>query len=1317
MKLSRNPPFALAIVLALVALAALPLHPAAADAPTPGKVFLPLTLAAAASGQPLRVDPVWRWGDVNSYSGSTGIRVVDLNQDGQNETLIGGSKMLVAMRHVGQYRFDQTWAVPMGATLGENWETPVGASWGLADVAGLGADQIWVLGYDGRLVAYRPYEYTPVAEKTLALGGAGPLMAVTTDLLGDSGPELVVWTSDYVIRAFDLPTLSPVWSYRVGASPDLIRWSAILVAQFDDDPSKEVAVSAGQVIDVAQGAEQWHYANGFGADMQAGDLDHDGKAELVGVTPEPELTAYDVDLRAPKWEFNTYGSPDKIELADIVGDPTPEVVVGERMGGPKVEVFDAPSQSLIWSAWGGEDGVDGLGVGDANDDGENDLIWGSGGASSGANVVSFAPAQATRSAFTYPDDDGPYQAVALQMDADDALEIVIFARSTRNGYRAGRYFILDSATGLVEPGLKLDFDISASYFSDIDWKPLLANIDDDPFDELILQAGVWLFALDNDGAQLGARVCDEGCIPDWVGDADGDGQLELVAHTTNRVKVLRLNDLADEWQTAAFSAGDKKVAVGDVDGDGHMEALFHGEVSYLQAYDLVTHALDWQMPATQHALTVAIGNADAAGGLEIATVEGGRVCFYDAQTRAALGCPGQLLPSQSWRYDLQFARMSATDYPQLIVAQADGVQLFNHPFDAVATQTLPDPWSAITLADTDNDHHIDLLVGSTVSVTRYRGGAAFVDVIPPLARRIAPVAGADQVTRDAFAEARFNKAMDPATITAANAQLRAGATALPASLSYDPAMRALRLTPQALLPAMTAITVWLGPGLADLAGNGLDGNVNGLGGEANDAYSWSFTTGSGVDDAGPALLDLALSPNPAWSGMRVALTATADDANPAGSTRVQRAEYFLDAAGAPGTGMPLAAADGAFDERQEAVSAALDTSGWTGSRTIYARAQDTTGNWGAVSSMTLTLPPEQAANSGQYGYDAAHTGYNPNQGHISSFTRAWESDLGATFGAAGTALSRVAVANGLVAANVNPLGLIALRTSDGGELWRKTSIGQYSANPPSIAYGNIYFQQGNQSTDMRLYALNAQTGQEVWAAPFVAQWVHYQAPVIADSKVFINVGYLAGMYGYDALNGSQLWFAQTSPQQGMWAPAYRDETIYTWIDDTLQAWDPTNGAEKWLLRTNPCCGYYPARIAVISPATAYVTRGTSTAPALIAIDLATHTERWRQAGKFTDTAAVADNEVYGLDGARLRVFDAATGAELWSYDAGRPLIGSPLVTAGNIFFASEDHTWMFDRATRSLLWETAQGGWLTVANDQLFIAGKNGVLAAFNAVK
>lgn len=124
--------------------------------------------------------------------------------------------------------------------------------------------------------------------------------------------------------------------------------------------------------------------------------------------------------------------------------------------------------------------------------------------------------------------------------------------------------------------------------------------------------------------------------------------------------------------------------------------------------------------------------------------------------------------------------------------------------------------------------------------------------------------------------------------------------------------------------------------------------------------------------AGPDLSALALSAGNVTPGAVVSLTATASDArfnNSNGTEPTQAiagAEAYIDTPPwLPGAvAIPLNAADGSFNSSTEALSGSLSTSGLSlGRHTVFVRARDASGAWGAFSAVFLdvsTSPPLDA---------------------------------------------------------------------------------------------------------------------------------------------------------------------------------------------------------------------------------------------------------------------------------------------------------------------------------------------------------------------
>lgn len=107
---------------------------------------------------------------------------------------------------------------------------------------------------------------------------------------------------------------------------------------------------------------------------------------------------------------------------------------------------------------------------------------------------------------------------------------------------------------------------------------------------------------------------------------------------------------------------------------------------------------------------------------------------------------------------------------------------------------------------------------------------------------------------------------------------------------------------------------------------------------------------------GPDTADVAVSPVGAAPGDPVQLTATIADQRYSNDPLqpIAAAEYFVDAPGADGTGIPLAPADGAWGSTSEEAMAAVDTSELDpGQHYILVHGQNSSGDWGPLTAAFL----------------------------------------------------------------------------------------------------------------------------------------------------------------------------------------------------------------------------------------------------------------------------------------------------------------------------------------------------------------------------
>ena len=114
---------------------------------------------------------------------------------------------------------------------------------------------------------------------------------------------------------------------------------------------------------------------------------------------------------------------------------------------------------------------------------------------------------------------------------------------------------------------------------------------------------------------------------------------------------------------------------------------------------------------------------------------------------------------------------------------------------------------------------------------------------------------------------------------------------------------------------------------------------------------------------GPDALSLALSGSQVPAGTAVTLSGSINDTRYRSgygepTQNIAAAEYYVDIPpwGTGATAHAMAASDGSFSSTVEAVTATVDTTGWSmGKHLLFVRGEDASGNWGAFTGIFLTI--------------------------------------------------------------------------------------------------------------------------------------------------------------------------------------------------------------------------------------------------------------------------------------------------------------------------------------------------------------------------
>ncbi|MBA2326955.1 MAG: PQQ-binding-like beta-propeller repeat protein [Actinobacteria bacterium] len=285
----------------------------------------------------------------------------------------------------------------------------------------------------------------------------------------------------------------------------------------------------------------------------------------------------------------------------------------------------------------------------------------------------------------------------------------------------------------------------------------------------------------------------------------------------------------------------------------------------------------------------------------------------------------------------------------------------------------------------------------------------------------------------------------------------------------------------------------------------------------------------------------------------------------------------------------------------------------------------------------------------QLGYDLASTFHNRDSSltpkRAAALETAWEYEAPQSVnGAPAVAGDRVYV--------LSRDALVALDSDSGTEVWKRDDIGGSSS--PTIA-GGVVFALGGDPT---LWAVDAETGEDVWSVPADDQEFAsgFSSPVVTKDAVIVglssieevaaeaNATYRGGVAAFDRKTGEELWRYRTAE------PPYNGVSVWSTVSVDVDA-----------------------GIVFATTGNNYTEEAGPTSDSIIALDLATGEPRWiRQ---------VTEGDVFTVPTARSQDSDFGTNPILFEAEIGgerRKLVGAG--QKSGVF-------WVLDRETGEIVWQ------------------------------
>ncbi|MET0552699.1 MAG: hypothetical protein ABW221_06660 [Vicinamibacteria bacterium] len=589
-----------------------PLSPPGPRARRPAGDPLPATAALAVTEE-------WRFHVWGYGIGSAGLHAVDVDADGDREIVTSsaaGYWYIASRRPDGRY--EQDWSsdqYPGGVT-----------SLALAQVDADPALEVLV-GSEGRVLVYDG------ATRQLQISWSTPAVEVTgltvADVDGDGAREAVFCDSYFETDSLYIYTLATGVEEFVGRG---YGCEDLAVGNVDADPGLEIVVATtfddGLVVDGTTHAVQWSNAFGFGERVALGDVDGDGRVEIVAGPVGRGIAVFDAQLQSLERTFPVDLYVDALEVLDVEGDGPLEIVYGDDQWG-MIHVHNGQTLALKWEVTNPDHGVTGIAFGNLDGDAAPELIWGANESSSGSDHLFVVDAATRVTEWVNTALLGPFPALAHgDVDADGRAEILYGNRSL--DHSGGPWFVRDALTKQLEyesvPDDGFDFDGL--------WRIAVANVDADPQLEIFVTrvhpvSGVselacydglthavqWHIPRPLDSRLRGLRAV----------NVDADPAVELVLTTIDplRVFVLTAATGAVEWESPSFQSWEPSLLrVGNVDADPNPEIVFAGEGSFLFVIDGVTHVFNNLGNLKVRALDLADRDHDGVQEIVVGTDDG-----------------------------------------------------------------------------------------------------------------------------------------------------------------------------------------------------------------------------------------------------------------------------------------------------------------------------------------------------------------------------------------------------------------------------------------------------------------------------------------------------------------------------------------------------------------------------------------------------------------------------------------------------------------------------------------------------------------------
>src|ERR1043166_5074612 len=583
--------------------------------------------------------PVWQYAIFGSGSGASNIVIGPTPANGAPEIIVGGSSQGYFWGndfwHSIQYNqitggYDQIFVSPIYPPREGEYSVTISRI-GLAHVTSASDWQLVVMLNEGRVYLYDFATKTEVGYFDTGVAGNYGLTGLSlADVDGDGLAELIVTTQDDLFVFNSAGEL--LWQLAGVGGYDVVA------GQMDNDPAIEIATTSGNVVDAITHTVQWTYNGGFGSYLKLAPFPGESYQQLIAANAWDVIYSYDVGRQLPRWSITNFNTG-AIQIADVNNDGVPELIIGDAQWGT-VHVHDLNTQALLWDVNNPVHGVTNIAVGDSDDDGVVELLWGAGYSDTGPDYLYVASTTGAHDIkWQSVDLEGPFLGPAIgDLDGDGQPELVVCSAYSDATYGSGRILVFDFATLALRA-------ISDPVVDNVSWTGVhdlkLKDVENNGRMSIVIGAdylydgAIEIYRFDSNNTFT--RTWTNATRPSGnpfnfveVADLDNDGTRKIiagntVAHTGSDGVYVYVYDYpsgVESWRSVAVASGFSAIVgltVADLNNDGSKEVAALVITGDLYTWDGPTRELRNLTQGTNGAL---LSNGGSPAGLVLGDTSG-----------------------------------------------------------------------------------------------------------------------------------------------------------------------------------------------------------------------------------------------------------------------------------------------------------------------------------------------------------------------------------------------------------------------------------------------------------------------------------------------------------------------------------------------------------------------------------------------------------------------------------------------------------------------------------------------------------------------